>query len=113
MNFWNTFYNLCKKIGKAPNTVAKELGISSGAITWWKKGRVPHKDTLEMLAEYFNISVGYLLGYEVEQKNNDALSDIVIRMRRDIKFFETVKMLDKASEEQLTFVNSMLLAFNK
>lgn len=113
MNFWNTFYKLCKDIGKSPNGVAKELGIPSGTITWWKKGKVPHQPTLEMLANYFGVSVGYLLGYESNEKNNDTLSDIVVRMRRDIKFFETVKLLDKASEEQLTVVNSMLLAFNK
>ena len=64
MNFWDTFYNLCKSRGKSPNGLAKELGISSGAITWWKKGRVPHRDTLDILTSYFNVSEGYLLGYE-------------------------------------------------
>jgi transcriptional regulator with XRE-family HTH domain len=114
MNFWNIFFDLCREKGKAPNTVAKELGISSASITWWKKGeRNPSQRTLKAIADYFGISVSYLLGYEVQEKNNDTLSDIVVRMRRDIKFFETVKLLDKASEDQLTVVNSMLLAFNK
>lgn len=115
MNFWNTFVSLCNHIDKSPNAVAKELGISSGSITAWKQdsSRKPQDRMLKKIADYFGISVGYLLGYEVQEKNNDALSDIVVRMRRDIKFFETVSLLDKASEEQLSLINSMLLAFNK
>lgn len=115
MNFWNTFVSLCNYTNKSPNAVAKELGISSGSITAWKQDatRKPQDRMLQKIANYFDVSVNYLLGYEEQQKNNDILSDVVVRMRRDIKFFETVKMLDKASEEQLTVVNSMLLAFNK
>ena len=64
MNFWNTFYNLCINVGKSPNAVASELNISSGTITWWKKGKVPHPSTAQKIANYFNVSVGYLLGYE-------------------------------------------------
>ena len=71
MNFWNVFFELCKKEGKTPNGLAKELGISSGTITWWKKGRTPHQDRLEMLANYFNVSVGYLLGYETQPKQTE------------------------------------------
>ena len=114
MKFWNTFVILCNEVGKAPNAVAKEIGISSGAITFWKKDeRRPTPRMLQKIATYFNVSIDYLLGYEVQEKNNDTLSDIVVRMRRDIKFFETVSLLDKANEEQLSLINSMLLAFNK
>lgn len=113
MNFWEKYYSLCLEKGISPNNVAKELGISSGSVTWWKKGKVPYPATVQKIAEYFGVSASYLLGYEVQEKNNDTLSDIVVRMRRDIKFFETVSLLDKANEEQLSLINSMLLAFNK
>ena len=69
MNFWNTFYNLCIKIGKSPNAVAKELDISTGAITWWKKGRVPHPNTAKKVADYFGVSVQYLLTGIEEQSS--------------------------------------------
>jgi transcriptional regulator with XRE-family HTH domain len=100
-------------MSKSPNGVAKELGIPSGTVTWWKKGKVPHQPTLEILAAYFGVSVGYLLGYEVQEKNNDTLSDIVVRLRQDDKFYNTTKMLYDANDEQLNIVNSMLIALEK
>ena len=114
MNFWNTFYNLCTNVGKAPNAVAKELGISSASITWWKQGeRNPSAKTLKKIADYFGITVEQLKGWEQQEKNNDALSDIVIRLRRDIKFFNTVIMLHNVNDEQLSLVENMLIAFKK
>lgn len=68
MEFWTIFFNLCREKGKAPNNVAKDLGISSASITWWKKGeRNPSQKALKAIADYFGVSVGYLLGYETEK----------------------------------------------
>ena len=50
MNFWNTFYKLCQERGKSPNGVAKEIGIPSGTINWWKKGKIPHNEKLQKLS---------------------------------------------------------------
>lgn len=77
--FFDIFSELCKKSGKSPNAVAKELKISSGSVTEWKKqGRSPHNATLLKIAEYFGVSVDYLLGQEEEEKptaNDGELSD--------------------------------------
>ena len=61
--FWNNYVNLCSKINKSPNAVAKELSLSSGSVTSWKNnGRVPHHTTLIKIADYFGVSVDYLIG---------------------------------------------------
>ena len=60
--FWERFVQECSNVGKKPNPVAKELGISSGAVTSWKNGRVPNTKALNLLSEYFGVSVDYLLG---------------------------------------------------
>lgn len=105
---------LLKEQSKRRKDLCDYLGVAHTNFGNWASGRnTGYMKMLHKIATYFNVSTDYLLGYEVKQKNNDAIADIVVRMRRDIKFFETVKMLDKASEEQLTAVNSMLLAFNK
>lgn len=93
MNFWDNFYYLCKKNGKSPNGVAKELNIPSGTVTWWKKGKTPHKDTLVILANYFNVSIGYLLGYEQKEKvpsieETSNVSDIYQQNIRMIPIYE-------------------------
>lgn len=60
--FWKIFAELCSNKGMSANAVAKELGIASGTVTAWKSGRVPHHGTLIKIADYFNVSVDYLLG---------------------------------------------------
>lgn len=60
--FWERFLTECEKVGKKPNPVAKELGISSGTVTGWKNGSTPNSRALELLSKYFNCSVDYLLG---------------------------------------------------
>lgn len=72
MLFWDRFYSLCGEINKKPNTVCKELGLSTAAATHWKNGTVPKGDVLLIVAEYFNCSVDYLLGKET---NNDSFTE--------------------------------------
>ena len=74
--FWDRYFALCHSVGKTPNRVGKELGVSSGTITFWKKGKVPHHGTLLKIADYFGVTVDYLLGQnqqqEAEQPETDA-----------------------------------------
>jgi transcriptional regulator with XRE-family HTH domain len=60
--FWERFYSLCLEKGTKPNPVGKELGVASSAITYWKKGSFPNAETLNKIAEYFNVTTSYLLG---------------------------------------------------
>ena len=53
--FWENFSNLCNENKISPNGLAKQLSISSGAITSWNNGRVPHHSTLLKIANYFNV----------------------------------------------------------
>ena len=62
--FWNTLVELCNKKGVSPNFVAKELGITSGTVTSWKKGAIPRDTTLNKIAKYFGVTPAYLLGIE-------------------------------------------------
>lgn len=61
--FWDRFYNLCLARGTKPNPVAKEAGVSSGAVTKWKTtGTLPSGETLIRIADRLDCSVDYLLG---------------------------------------------------
>lgn len=72
--FWNTLVELCNKKGVSPNFVAKELGITSGTVTSWKKGGIPRDTTLRKIADYFGVSVSYLIG-AVDDPDPVALID--------------------------------------
>ncbi len=62
MNFWTQFESLCLARGEKPTPVVKKLGLPAGSVTSWKNGRVPHHGTLLKIADYFGVSVDYLLG---------------------------------------------------
>lgn len=63
MIFWERFYQMCVLRGTKPNPLAKELGISSGAVTRWKSAEDPPSGkTLMLLADRLDCSVDYLLG---------------------------------------------------
>ena len=63
--FFDQFKQLCDSAGKSPSAVGRELGISSGAVSMWKTGaRRPRTDQLQKIADYFGVSIDYLLGIE-------------------------------------------------
>ena len=72
--FFDKYSELCKKKGKSPTGVAIELNVSRATVNYWKNGNVPKQDTLIKIANYFNVSVDYLLGNE-KQKNPATDSD--------------------------------------
>ena len=59
MKFWNNYLELCNNVGKSPNAVAKEIGVSSAAISAWKAhpDRVPQDRMLLKVANYFGVTV--------------------------------------------------------
>ena len=49
--------------GKSANSILKELDFSPTAFSEWKRGKAkPTTDALKKLADYFDVSVDYLLG---------------------------------------------------
>lgn len=62
--FWNNFVKLCTQRGTTPTAVVHILGVAGGSVTKWKNGAVPRDVTLQRIADYFGVTVDYLLGKE-------------------------------------------------
>lgn len=62
--FWEQFVKLCNERNQKPSAVISELGFGHGSVTWWKNGRIPSSSTLHKIADYFGVTVEYLLGKE-------------------------------------------------
>ncbi len=87
--FWENFVKLCEARGVKPNPVAKELGLSSGSVTYWKQGKIPQSTTLQKLADYFGVTTDTLL--------NDAEAEYK-GCKTNLNFWESIKNLcDKHS----------------
>lgn len=56
-----------------PAHVLKELGLSSGALSDWKKGKGrPSTDAIIKFAQYYNVSTDYLLLGKLPDEEADA-----------------------------------------
>lgn len=66
---YEIFEKLLEERGITAYKVAKATGISTGSLTDWKKGRsAPKADKLQKIADYFGVTVDYLLGNEPKEK---------------------------------------------
>lgn len=72
--FWDNLVKICKEVNTTPTAVVNALGISGGSITKWKQGSVPRDTTLLKIADYFGVTVEYLLGKEEKEKPQVFLS---------------------------------------
>lgn len=70
--FWKNYIKYCNSVGKSPNKIATEIGCSSGSVTAWKNGRMPKWGTLEKIANYFGVTVDYLIGNDVSVKDTNS-----------------------------------------
>lgn len=67
--FYDTFKALCDKNGVSCKKAVLEMGLSNSLPTAWKKrGLTPKGDTLNKIADYFDVSVDYLLGNDQKEK---------------------------------------------
>lgn len=104
--FWDTFIDLCAKNGKKPNPVAKELGFGSSAVTHWKRGTVPSDISLKKIADYFGVSVDYLLGKEEQPTAPSRTAHSITLRGRDGSIVES-----DLTDEQIEIFKNMLKQF--
>lgn len=66
--FYDVFSELCKRKSISCKRATMEIGLSNSIAAKWKRtGATPNGETLNRIASYFGVSVGYLLGEEKEK----------------------------------------------
>ena len=73
---YDKFCDLCSQKGVSPSKAAMDAGFSKSLISKWKSKQeiVPSSEVLQKIADYFGVSVDYLLGKE-KQPTDGELSD--------------------------------------
>lgn len=80
---YEIFEQLLLKFGATAYQVAKATGISTATLTNWKKGRyTPKQDKLQKIADYFGVTVEYLMTGKNEPK--EKAPELTARDERDI-----------------------------
>lgn len=81
---YEIFEQLCNRSGVTPYRVCKETGLTTATISNWKAGRyVPKQDKMQKIANYFGVSLEYLMtGKEESEKSEPVLTS---KDERDIE----------------------------
>lgn len=83
MAFFDVYERLCKDINKTPTEVGRENGIKQQVISQWKKrGSTPNAATVARLADYFGVSMDYLLGNDKSEKRILKNIDALLKKKR-------------------------------
>ena len=71
---YSVFEKLLKDRGITAYKVAKDTGVTTATLSSWKTGRYePKPEKLKIIADYFGVSVDYLMtGEEKESDNKNA-----------------------------------------
>ncbi|MGH1660233.1 helix-turn-helix transcriptional regulator, partial [Enterococcus faecalis] len=81
MNTYEIIKELTKRKKMSIRQLEITLGYSNGYFSKWKKVS-PNSEGLQKVADYFNVSVDYLLGRTdntkaTDEKNSDDLDDVL------------------------------------
>lgn len=71
---YEIFVQLLEKYNLTPYKVAKETGVPQSTLSDWKRGKsTPKQDKLQKIADYFGVTVDYLMtgkNDQPEEKKN-------------------------------------------
>lgn len=112
MTVFERIENLRKSKKISQGNLEKELGFSNGSISKWKTS-MPNPERLQKLANYFEVTVDYLISGEddtesaLSQKNNSVCFKIIKQLckKEGISIF--------ALEKELGYSNGSLSQANK
>jgi transcriptional regulator with XRE-family HTH domain len=89
---------LCKKKDTNLNALEKELGFGRSTISKWEKVS-PSIDKLTRVANYFHVSVDYLIGNDGEE--------MPIKIRTIAAHLEDKEITDKKMDMILKYLNAL------
>lgn len=94
--YYENFENLCKINNVKPSDVSKATGIHTATFTSWKQDKyTPKQDKLQLIAEYFNVSVDYLM---------TGKENVFVESQAEIDF-ALARQNERVKEYMLKFAN--------
>lgn len=100
--------------GKTQKEIAAIVGVAPSTFNdWLKAKKYPRIDKIEILSDYFGVLKSDLIEekpaeHKMMQKNNDAIADIIVRMRIDDEFLSLVLALSKMDSIKLASLSAFL-----
>lgn len=100
--FYEIYERLCLENNEKPYQLPIKLGAKSNSVVaQWQKGSVPRATMLQKIADYFHVSVEYLLGESDKKENPTDKNGEVAGGLGDTKYF-------KLNDENRALIDSMI-----
>ena len=106
--------------GKTQADVVRATGLNRGTISRYLSGAVePRHEATHKLAKALDVSEMWLFGYDIpmerteDQKKNDQLAKLIVKLRTDDRFYNNVVLLASLDEKQYQGVEQLLSALNQ
>ena len=100
--------------------LVRDLKIPKSAISQYLSGKSQNMDSerLYAICKYLDVSEPWMMGYDVSmernmQKKNNAIADIVVRMRNDEDFLILVETLNGYDVERIKAFAQLISTFSK
>lgn len=101
--FYENLLKLCSQKGiSLTHLVTKELRMSVSNVTKWKEGKVPKADTVKKIADYFGVTIDYLLTGK-KQENIKVYDEDDNIVALDDETLEVIDSLRKRPEMKILF----------
>lgn len=111
MEFKDRLKNLRESKGMSQVELAEALGLSHTTIGMYESGkRAPRENIREIIANYFNVDTGYLMGYDRTKYYTDpATVSAQGLLAKNPKLVELVKVASELTTQELDiFIKTMM-----
>lgn len=95
IDFYGRIKNLAEASDKSFNQIEKELGYSRNALSNYKGKTMPSAIRLLELAEYFDVTPRYLMGFDeiyLKEKSEDSLAEFIFENLNKKQKFEMCRL---------------------
>lgn len=113
--FWDNYVRLCKEHDISPSAAGAAIGVTYAAVSKWKKGTIPNGMTLQKIADYFGVSVAYLMGEDesAARESLEANTETILRLtesaEENIMQMLMLKLPDIPADQRDTLRNLLTL----
>ena len=113
---WEIFEKLCKERGVTAYRVSEATGIKTSSLSGWKAGKfTPKQEKLKKIAEYFGVSIEYLMTGEEKEPDGYYVNPETAEMAQQIYDNKELRLLfDVAKDvtpEQLKLLHDLAMSW--
>ena len=86
-----------KAMNLTQEQLAEVMGVTVGTVSKWENGNcLPDINIMMDLADFFNLSMDALVGFNLSSKNADDILEEIYRLNQEHKISEAIELVEKS-----------------